>query len=266
MTKSQILITVFGILAVILLFSLPKVVVKDEESTINSSEEEVHTTEATSDPEFQKSIDSLKDSLRIGSDTKKSAIFADSLAERYRSLNRFDSVAYLYEGILEENPEVSVKKKAADAYFEAYTYSVEDERRLELAGRAKVYYQEILESDPDDLESKTNLGMLIVGTENPMQGVGLLREVLEADPTNYQALYNMGVLSLQSNQIGRAVERFEELVENYPDSMEGRFYLALSYMQSGKNAEAKEQFEIVKRSDPDPAVQATVDSYLKEIE
>jgi hypothetical protein len=40
----------------------------------------------------------------------------------------------------------------------------------------------------------------------------------------------------------------------------------LSYLEGGKDEEAREQFEIVKESDPDPAVQATVDSYLEEIE
>ena len=36
-------------------------------------------------------------------------------------------------------------------------------------------------------------------------------------------------------------------------------------MDLGKNEQAKEQFEIVKRTDGDPAVIATVDAYLEEI-
>jgi predicted Zn-dependent protease len=126
-TRSQILITVVGILAVVLLFYLPKVVVENDEALING--EEVHSSESKTNTESMSSIRSLKDSLSISTDTKKSTIFADSLAETYRKLNRFDSAAYLYEALMDEDPDERLKKKAADAYFEAYTFSVEDEKR-----------------------------------------------------------------------------------------------------------------------------------------
>jgi hypothetical protein len=36
-------------------------------------------------------------------------------------------------------------------------------------------------------------------------------------------------------------------------------------MNDGKNTEARQQFEKVKKMNSDPAVQATVDSYLKDL-
>jgi hypothetical protein len=36
-------------------------------------------------------------------------------------------------------------------------------------------------------------------------------------------------------------------------------------MNSGEKAKAKQQFEKVKQMDKDPAVQATIDSYLKDL-
>ena len=266
MTRPQIILAGAGLLLVILLYSLPKVVVDNDESSITTTEEEVHSPENGSSTEIQAILNSLKDSLSIAGDTKKSAIFADSLADSYRSLNHFDSAAMLYEQLLTIENDSEAKLKAADAYFEAYTYAVDDEKRGNLAAKARKYYEEVIAENPDNLDARTNLGMIIVGTDNPMQGIGMLREVLEKDPTNYAALYNMGVLSLQSNQVSKAVERFEKLVENYPESTEGRFYLGLSYLKSGEKQKAKEQFEIVKQTEQDPSVQATVDSYLEEIE
>jgi len=265
-TRSQIIISISGLLLVILLFSLPKVVVDNDEDRIDNSEEDIHSEENRDDPQLKASIQSLKDSLSISTETEKSAIFADSLAESYRALNHFDSVALVYEESFKKSSQPEMLKKAADAYFEAYTFAVEDNKRKSMADQAKKYYAEILKKNSGDLEAKTNLGMLYVGTENPMQGIGLLREVLESDPSNYGALYNMGILSLQSNQVSKAIERFEDLVEAYPESSEGRFYLGLSYLQAGENEKARTQFEIVKETDSDPSVQATVDTYLEEIE
>ena len=47
--------------------------------------------------------------------------------------------------------------------------------------------------------------------------------------------------------------------------MQGHLLLGIALMNSGDNAGAREQFELVRKSDKDPAVQATVDSYLKDL-
>jgi cytochrome c-type biogenesis protein CcmH/NrfG len=99
----------------------------------------------------------------------------------------------------------------------------------------------------------------------PMQGVSLLREVLEADPANQTALFNLGMLSIQSRQYGRAIERLEELIRLNPGHIQGRLLLGIAYLNTGNKKGAREQFLFIKRTDPDPAVQATVDSYLKDL-
>lgn len=251
----------------VVLYNLPKIVVDNEDGEgLVAPGEEAHQTEEAFNPDLIKTIGTLKDSLSMAPDMKKSAIFADSLAESYRKLNYFDSAAGVYEGVAKRFPETVSFLKAADAYYEAYTFAIEEKKRGEMANRARGYYEQVLDQEPDNLDAKTNLGMIFVGTRNPMEGIGLLREVLEIDPTHFRALYNMGILSLQSNQINRAVERFEQLVQYYPENTEGRFYLGRSYLEAGNNEKAREQFEIVKETDQDPEVQAAVHSYLKEIE
>jgi len=48
--------------------------------------------------------------------------------------------------------------------------------------------------------------------------------------------------------------------------LQGRLLLGVAYMNDGQKKKAKEAFEKVKRINNDPAVQATVDSYLKDLE
>jgi outer membrane protein len=79
------------------------------------------------------------------------------------------------------------------------------------------------------------------------------------------ALYNMGMLSIQSGQHEKAVERLEELLKVNPNHTQGHLLLGIALMNTGDNGRAKEEFERVKEMDKDPAVQATVDSYLKDL-
>jgi Flp pilus assembly protein TadD len=98
-----------------------------------------------------------------------------------------------------------------------------------------------------------------------MKAITTLREVLEKDPKNELALYNMGMLSIQSGQYDKAVERLKLLVEINPSHTQGNLLLGIAYMNAGDRTKARGQFEKVKLLDNDPSVQATVDSYLKDL-
>jgi len=75
----------------------------------------------------------------------------------------------------------------------------------------------------------------------------------------------MGMLSIQSGQYGKAVEWLEKLVAVNEKHLQGQLLLGVAYMNSGDKVKARQQFEKVKKMDSDPAVQAAVDSYLKEL-
>jgi cytochrome c-type biogenesis protein CcmH/NrfG len=107
--------------------------------------------------------------------------------------------------------------------------------------------------------------MTYLNSDNPMQGIMMLREVLATDPNNELALFNMGMLSIQSGQNERALERLDKLVKINPAHIQGQLLLGIAMMNSGDRKGARAQFEKVKQLDKDPAVQATVDSYLKDL-
>ena len=75
----------------------------------------------------------------------------------------------------------------------------------------------------------------------------------------------MGMLSIQSQQYERAIERLKLLVEVNPAHTQGNLLLGVAYLNSGAREKAREQFEKVKLLDNDPSVQATADSYLKDL-
>jgi outer membrane protein len=267
MLKTRILLVIGSAIIIWLIFLLPKVVI-DNESTLNEtandslrSNQEVHTNAST---ETLAAISSLRSQIGERWPKEKNAIFADSLASLYAAASKFDSAAWFAEEASKFFNTTESWIKAGDHYYQAYTFALDQAKQNQLSDKAREFFKKVLDANPKNLEVKTKLAMTYLST-NPMQGVMMLREVLATDPNNELALLNMGMLSIQSGQHQRAVERLEELVEINPNHAQGQLLLGIALMNLGEKARAKQQFEKVKEINTDPAVQATVDSYLQDL-
>ncbi|WP_339607207.1 tetratricopeptide repeat protein [uncultured Roseivirga sp.] len=271
MKKNQIILLSIGILAVVVLYSLPTSVVnnKDNEALefVDESRPGGEVIDHSSEipEEIQPKIDFWKEKLVSDSNIKKDEIALDSLMGVFQTINQYDSAAYYAESFAKEFKTITLWQKAGDAYFEAFTFAIEPQKVERLGGKAREMYAKVLEQTPDNLDVKNNLAMTYIASSNPMQGIMMLREILEIDDKNEKALLNMGRLSMQSNQFDKAVERFEALVSYHPNSLDGNYLLAVCYFETGKNDKAKAQFQKVKNMDSDPVVQTAVDEYLQRI-
>lgn len=269
MLKKRLILIAVCAVAIWLLFQLPKVVVENEGRLTGNRPQD---SSATSIPdhveaptEVRRLIGEIKKEYAKSTEKEKNAIFADSLANLYRAANQFDSAGWFAEKAAAFFNSTESWIKAADNYYQAYTLALNQEKQRELAGKAQEFYGKALEREPENLEIKTKMAMTYLTSANPMQGITMLREVLVKDPDNELALFNMGMLSIQSGQHDRAVERLERLVEINPSHVQGHLLLGLALMNTGEKERARTQFERVKEMDKDPAVQATVDSYLKDL-
>ena len=63
----------------------------------------------------------------------------------------------------------------------------------------------------ESIENVTN-ALKLIESNNPMEGVFMLRKILEKDPKNKEALFHLGILSIQSKQYNKAIERFNQLL------------------------------------------------------
>ena len=273
MLKTRILLVVGCAIIIGLIFLLPKVVVENEsalqESRSDSSSHIAPNNTADSHlgapKETLDAIRSLRGQISPSWSKEKNAIFADSLAKLYQVAGKFDSAGWFSEEAAKFFNTVESWTKAGDNYYQAYTFAIDQAKQKQLVEKAREFYEKVMERNPDDLDVKTKLAMTFVSSANPMQGILMLREVLAADPKNELALFNMGMLSIQSGQHDRAVERLEELIKLNPAHTQGHLLLGIAFMNTGDKAKAKAQFEKVKQMDKDPAVQATVDSYLTDL-
>ena len=274
MVVPRIALIILGVLSIVILFSLPKIVVNNEDSLDRQSQTREEVASAASEGfhlnAMPDSIASIIKNLRITiadhDNKQKIASFADSLAKLYFAYQKYDSAAIFAERVAEISPGVENWERAGSYSYEAFGFAVDEEKQRIFGEKARVYLGKVLEVSPDNHAVKIKMAMTYLSTSNPMRGIGMLREVLEEDPKNEQAIFNMGLLSMQSRQYDKAIERFENLVKLYPGNMQGQFYLGISYLESGKRAQAKAQFEWLQQNNTDPAIQTTVGSYLEELE
>jgi len=271
MKKNQIILLVVGVAAIIALYTLPRIVVDNEENEALQFVDETqpggevidHSSEIPE--EIQPKVDFWKAKFVSNSEITKNETALDSLIAIFQGINQYDSAAFYAESYAAKFKTLTLWQKAGDIYFEAFTFALEPSKVERLGVKAREMYGKVLEQTPNNLDVKNNVAMTYIATANPMQGILMLREVLEADGKNEKALLNMGRLSMQSSQFDKAVERFETLVNYYPNSLDGNYLLGVCYYETGQSQKAKNQFEKVKKMDSDPAVQTAANEYLQRI-
>jgi outer membrane protein len=271
MRKSQILVLLLAFGMIAGLYSMPKVLVSkgEKEPLATAASSSGNASSATHSPalapETRSAITDLRNKFASSKEVEKKVIFADSLASLYAQATVFDSAAWYRETIAELSPSAAHWALAGDSYYDAFTFAVDNARANQFGEKARHYYQKALEKDPGRLDAKAKMAMTYVTSDNPMQGITMLREVIEKDPQNELALLNLGLLSIQSGQYDRAAERFQQILANNPANIQAQFYLGVSYAELGKAKEAKVILEQVKESTPDAFIRSAADEYLKKL-
>jgi tetratricopeptide (TPR) repeat protein len=270
MLKTRIILVAASAIVIWLIFLLPKAVVENDsqlKSVDSTQSGQAIPSSGHSDVPITliNSIKTLRAQYLPGSSNQKNAIFADSLRSLYTQAGQFDSAAWYGEQAATFFNTTESSLKAGNSYYEAYTFALQPEKQKAMAEKAQLWLGKAIQENPKNLEAKTKMAMTYLSSSSPMQGIQMMREVLAEDPKNEFALYNMGMLSIQSGQYDRAIERLNELVAVNPNHVQGQLLLGVAFLNKGNKEKARLQFEKVKKLDNDPAVQATVDSYLKDL-
>ncbi|WP_420150888.1 tetratricopeptide repeat protein [Spirosoma sp.] len=277
MNKPVLLVIILSAALTAGLYSLPKVVVRNENKqlgvratqtpgstdshssgTNGSGEAAMHEKPLSADQ--QKRVAALKADFTAASSSQKEAI-GEKLITLFHEINRYDSAAHYAEVLALAQPTERNLLRAGDQYFEAYTFAVDNKKTALTGQKTREFYQKALAKNPNLLSAKANMAMTYVNTDTPMQGIMMLREVLQQDPTNELALFNLGLLSMRSNQYERAIERFRQILVNNPSSRKAQFYLGISLAEAGQKAEAKQVLEQVKQQEKDPQILAAIREY-----
>jgi tetratricopeptide (TPR) repeat protein len=266
--RTRIILIVITAAVVALIFFLPKVVVQNENelATAPSADSAAAIANPAAHGTVAKSDQIAINRLRRQFETKKNSIFADSLWQLYTSIGKFDSAAWFAESSASFLKTTDSYLRAGNSYYEAFSYALEQEKQKTLGEKAREYLGKALEANPKLYDAKAKMAMTFIGSGGPpMQGIRMLREVATDDPKNEFALFNLGMLSIQSTQYDRAVDWLTKLVEVNPQHLQGQVFLGVALVNAGEKEKARTQFEKARKMTTDPAVHATIDSYLKDL-
>ena len=276
MKKSMIVALVLAGALTGALYHLPKVIVDDQAKQSRGVALNQSTSDSSVNPaahpivplsaEQAAVVDQLRSAYLTNTDKEKKGSFADSLATAFARLGQPDSAARYLEVVATLKPSEANLLRAANGYYEAFSFAADAGKASQLGGKARDYYQKVLAIRPELLEVKAKMAMTYVTSDNPMQGIALLREVIAKDPNHELALFNLGLLSIRSGQYDKAIERFERILELNSDNGQAQFYLGMSYAETGRKQEAKRLFNLVKQKETDPAILASATEYLKKLD
>lgn len=190
-----------------------------------------------------------------------------ALADAYFAYKQYALAGfYFLEQSEKEASNADMYVKAGDAFRDAYRNSSDSNITPLLMEKARTSYEKAMEIAPANLDAKTGVATCYVeGSENPMQGITLLREVVQADPENVNANLNLGLFSMKSGQFDKAISRFETVVKKKP-SAENYALLAEAFEQSGDKQSAIKALTKAKEYVIDPQIIKGIDDYIKTLE
>lgn len=144
-----------------------------------------------------------------------------------------------------ENSEKSLTF-AAQFFIDGARLQNEQAKRNFMANEAKELFEQALTLNPDNDSLKIGLGSCYLFgdiSDNPMQGISILREVAERDPENMYAQIVLARGGMVSGQYDRAIERLKVVLEKQPENIEAIIMLAEAYERHGEKENAVELYK-----------------------
>jgi len=281
LNTKQIVLILAAVVAVGVLFVLPKGVVKKEAENSGKPAAETSSVAAAKPSESKdanpdtlhkvelsptviKQISELKTSAAKGSNSEKGKALL-ALADLFKANTKYDSAAAYLEqraGLLQTG---LAFEQAGETYYEAYSLAFDEAKRQGLLSKS----QELLSKAFDlskSLSAKTKLALTYVESPTPMKGIGLLREVLAVEPKNELALYSLGTLSIRSQQFDKALARFEQLIAINPSDSRYYFYQAECLTALKKPTEAITAYKKASELNTDPTAKATIADRIADLQ
>ena len=225
MKRKQIILLVVAVLVVAGLFMLPRAAVEKKETPTASTAagsaatppmaQAMATAEADEEelplPDESKEEAKHPEALRMvaaldapDNNAQVQIQYADSLQSYYLGKKKYYLAAKYAARKARLSGSIEDALLTANHYYEAYNLMADPAKGKPYIQQARKWYKAVLDKKPHDSPTKIKLALTYVASENPMQGIFMLREVLQQDPENRDALYQMGILSMQTGQFDKA--------------------------------------------------------------
>lgn len=199
----------------------------------------------------------LTDSLRAES--------FKEISREWNSLNKF-SIGGIYAMKVAEIEQTETAWSIAGTTFGFALQREKDAaNRTFCIEQAIKAFQKAMEINPDETQHKINLALTYVETEQPMQGISLLRELSQKEPENAAVLMALAQLSIRSGQYDKAIERYEQIVKLEPNNVKAHYAQAQVYQSLGKIQEAVASYNKCLALSDDKELKAEIEQIIKKL-
>lgn len=279
MLKKQVILTVCGIAAVLLLFFLgstvgpktksaapPAMAAKQFDIQQFIAQEKSHLS-----PQQVAYLNKLENSVTRG-DVKNQLVTANlQLAGFWKdSVHVFEPYFYYLMQATKLDKSEKNLTFAGQLILDNLRGETDEAKLNWKTGQAIALYEEATALYPDNDDFKVGLGSSYIfgkgrvgGAAETMKGIQELLSVVRKDSTNMKAQMMLGVGGYVSGQYDKAIERLQRVVKAQPDNLEAVAFLADAYAASGNKAQAITWYQVVKRMVNDPAYIKEVDERIK---
>ena len=120
---------------------------------------------------------------------------------------------------------------------EGFSFTIRGEYK-----KALNYFQEAVETRPDDTAAWFGLGNCYIGLEKPEEAIEAYRQVIRTDPENANAYFNLGLYYRQLGRYEAAVATFQNALEVDPKHIPSRFEMGVALGQMGRSEEEKQAY------------------------
>lgn len=231
------------------------------DKSLTSKQENISTSEITSQDFIAKSKQGLQSNqleklLQLENSVVRGNV-KDQQINAYKQLHVYwhDSLHnplmgayYMGESAKLENSEKNLTF-AARLLIEQLMVSEDAVQQKWIASQAKEFFEKALIINPANDSSKAGVAATYLFgniTDNPMEGISMLKEVTTRNPQNLYARMILGVGSIRSGQMDKAIEHFKIVAENQPDNVQAVLSLAEAYDRTGDTANAVKWYKVAK--------------------
>lgn len=194
------------------------------------------------------------------------ALTADSLPAAWLRIGRPDVAAYYSEQLAKKNQSGTEWLLAGKRYYNAVQFTQDQSEIPQLFQCALRCFNKAGELGADSTAVTIyKARCLVEGTNQPMDGIQLLRRVERYDSLNTDLNLTFAFFSVKSGQMEKAVQRFKKVLRSDSTYIEAYLHLADCFVQTGANDSAVVMLQKYAARVPDLMVRAEVNKYIEQL-
>lgn len=212
-------------------------------------------------------IASLEQTIKEEGDIVRRGILYDSLVAYLGVSGKYVLAAFYAEDKAKHgNGSGTDWVNAGERYRTAASFQQHEDHLPAVFGSAIACFQKALQLEPANLDAKTGLGISMVdGTNNPMDGITILKEVEAADSTHINVQLALADFAVRSQQYDKAIERYSKVLRLKPEYYAIHLSLAELYNAKHDTANVIVHLEAYSAITDDPVMKAEIDQEINNL-